>query len=180
MSNLNRVPTFDQIFEEPYDPAHEYRMITAKQFGNESFLNEFNEIFKKYNQTYSDCNLEYYVSKYSMSFGGTVTLSVYWPQDYRTEMKHVPMNDFIDFLLYVCSSFGIWLGMSVLSIGEFVNSIISYFRRPRKDDKVLIQQNLNKHFKARLIKLERGQTLVHLKIQAMFDYMKLRFELLEK
>ena len=55
------------------------------------------------------CNVDYYVTKLSPSYGSSVTLNVYWPQDSHIVIRHVPIYDLIDYLLYICSSFGIWV-----------------------------------------------------------------------
>ena len=128
MKVLHRVNTFYPVKNHTL----KYQMVNAHTLQNDTFLEEYNEIFKKYNVTYTDCFLSYYVSKVSISFGDMVTIGVFWPQDSRIKMEQVPNIELIDFLLYVCSSFGIWIGVSVLSIGQAINSIIGWYSGPEE------------------------------------------------
>lgn len=50
-------------------------------------------------------------------------MSVYWPQDPRVSINSVPIYDSIDYVLYICSTFGMWFGISVLSVGEMFRNI---------------------------------------------------------
>lgn len=72
-----------------------------------------------------DCDLKYYVSKTSLGYGPVVTVSVYWPQDSEFKINDVAKVELIDFLLYVTSSFGIWLGVSVISLFDWSKIIVS-------------------------------------------------------
>lgn len=172
-ATLRIVPTFSPVF----DLNSPYGMITAHDLLNRTFLAKFNEIYKKYNQTYLDCTLEYYVSKYSMSFGDKVTLSVYWPQDSQTVIRHVPSYDLIDYLLYVCSSFGIWLGISILSISDVITSISGMCRKSGRAETKCLEED-------RVTKVERSCKRLKRRVQigfiAMMEYMKLRFDLMER
>lgn len=172
-ATLGIVPTFSPVF----DLNSPYGMITTHDLLNRTFLAKFNEIYKKYNQTYLDCTLEYYVSKYSMSFGDKVTLSVYWPQDSQTVIKHVPSYDLINYLLYVCSSFGIWLGISILSISDMITSILGRCKKTGRAEVKCLQED-------RVMKVERDCKRLKRRVQigfiAMMEYMKLRFDSMER
>ena len=44
------------------------------------------------------CNLDYYVTKISTSYGSDLTVTVYWPQDSQVSTKFLPTYDPIDFI----------------------------------------------------------------------------------
>lgn len=41
---------------------------------------------------------------------------VNWPTGLDTNIEHVPRQNFVDFIVYICSTIGIWFGVSALSI----------------------------------------------------------------
>lgn len=43
-------------------------------------------------------------------------IGVYWPQDYFIRIDHVEDQLLIDFIVYICSSIGIWFGLSFCSL----------------------------------------------------------------
>lgn len=100
-------------------------ILSAGSYRNKTILNQFNKLYQRYNGTYLDCDLKYYVSKTSLGYGPVVTVSVYWPQDSEFKINDVAKVELIDFLLYVTSSFGIWLGVSVISLFDWSKIIVS-------------------------------------------------------
>ena len=181
MKVLHRVNTFYPVKNHTL----KHQMVNAHALRNDIFLEEYNEIFKKYNVSYLDCFLSYYVSKVSISFGDMVTVGVFWPQDSRIKMEQVPNIELIDFLLYVCSSFGIWIGVSVLSIGQTINGIIGWYSgRKNSTEENIIHPNeailrleaSNKRLESTHKRLNRS---VRTSLLAMIQYMKLRFEMIE-
>lgn len=125
-SEMNKVLTFSPIFDETL----QFPLLTAKHLRNDSFRANFMKLLEKCNVADTTCNLDYYVTKVSTSYGSDLTVTLYWPQDSQVSMKFLPTYDPIDFILYICSSFGIWLGVSVLSIGQ--------------DSKILVEKLLNR------------------------------------
>lgn len=111
--------------------------LSAGSFRNKSILKQFMEIYNNMSGWSYDCLINYYVTSVYTSNGNIVTISVFMPQDPKTIIHHKPQEDLIDFLMYITSSFGIWLGVSVLSIFELVRNIISKkFPSKRKTTRV--------------------------------------------
>ena len=124
------------------DMIHSYPIITSKHFRNDSFRNEFTKILAETVINRLSCAVDYYVSRIETSYGSSIGINVYWPRDSHVYIQHVPSQDPIDFLLYLCSSFGIWLGVSILSISHgLIHLIVNLFKA--KDDHGLNGQNLN-------------------------------------
>lgn len=167
VEKLGRVTTFNPIYSNQSD----YPMITADLLANQTFLNEFKEIYNSYNKSFSDCYLHYYVSKIAINPSYTTSISVYWPQETEISLIHVPVYDYIDFLTYVLSSFGIWFGISVMSFGELINSVID--RCSNKQGDIL-------HPDCKCKKLEKSNRQLRISMIAMLEYVDLRLDLLEK
>lgn len=113
-SEMNRVLTFSPIFDETL----QFPLLTAKYFRNDSIRANFVKSLEAHVVDDMTCNTDYYVTKIGSSYGSDLTVTVYWPQDSQVSMKFLPTYDPIDFILYICSSFGIWLEISVLSLGQ--------------------------------------------------------------
>ena len=174
ISKLNRITTFYPILDQKIN----YRMVHAQILRNDTFLNQFMKIYQKYNVSNPNCYIHYYVSKVSISFGPVVSVAVFWPQDSRVKMEYIPAYYLIDYLLYVCSSFGIWLGVSILSVGQMIRTIIDYHfgreKTRRKSKDVTIVQNPNY-----IILQKRLMRRMDSRFIALFEYMKLRLELMQ-
>lgn len=85
------------------------------------------------------CSVDYYVTRIGTSYGSSIGINIHWPRYSHLYIQHVPSQDPIDFLLYLCSSFGIWLGVSILSMSHgLIHLIVNLFKA--KDDR---NQNLN-------------------------------------
>lgn len=170
---FGRIHTFYPISESE---NMKYKMISSQILSDQTFLKSFNEIYKKYNKTLYDCHLQYLVSKFTLSFGTEVTVDVYWPQDSDILMNYVPVYDLIDYLLYVCSSFGIWFGLSVLSVSDSVISLLSHiFKCHRGTD---LQPHL-KDVQREVHRLKKSQRLIQIKYVSLMQFTKLKCELLE-
>lgn len=121
---------------------HSYPIITSKNFRNESFLNEFTNILAETVTNKFSCTFNYYVSRIGTSYSSSIGINVYWPRDSHVHIQHVPLQDPIDFLLYLFSSFGIWLDVSILSMSHgLIHLIVNLFKA--KDSRGLSDQNLN-------------------------------------
>ena len=121
---------------------------------------------QKYNKTYQDCYLEYFVSKNSINVDENLVIDVFWPQDSRSAMKHTPVYDMIDFLLYVCSSFGIWFGISVWSIGKSASLLCSKYCK--------IDAR-----KMHSCQCRRSNKCMQIKLMALMEYVSIRFDMLD-
>ena len=102
-----------------YDNALKFPVLSAKHLRNKEFLQQYKLVLGEiHGRSKRSCETYYTTSKVTKSYGQGVTVSVYYPDDASIFVKFFPLQDPIDFILYICSSFGIWIGVSVLSFGE--------------------------------------------------------------
>lgn len=180
IEKLGRAHTFHPVENDKLD----YPIITALSLRNRTFLGKFNAIYGKYNRTRLDCNLKYYITKIGMSFGPSVTISVYWPQDPLVWIDHVPVYDLIDYILYVCSSFGIWFGISVLSVGEVINSLIARLKPKAQNRGIETRSDRDKRYDREIELLRESQKKMNRRMKigflALMEYSRLQIEMIEK
>lgn len=132
ISELGLIDTFYPVEESTL----ELKPLFAIYLRNKTFLEHFNYIFKNYNRTYLDCHIKFYVSKISIAKATNMAVSVFWQQEPKLRIKYIPIYGMIDYALYVCSSFGIWFGVSVLSIGGYINTLILHRKRSKSVKKI--------------------------------------------
>lgn len=62
------------------------------------------------------CINHHYASKQVVSHTNNVRIGVYWPEEYFIVINHVEEQLLIDYIVCVCSSIGIWFGLSFCSL----------------------------------------------------------------
>lgn len=122
MENMNYVHTLQHIYE-PYD----YRMFNTHALRDPNISAQFERLNKR-NKRYdiSSCYLEYTVPKKKYDDMDEIFLIVEWPQDPGTDLSTVPDYVFIDFLIYICSSIGIWLGLSIYTLIDTLSNTLHF------------------------------------------------------
>ena len=164
IEKLGRIHTF-------YPESNQTRkdkIISSQVLKNVSFLKKFNEIYQSCDKTIHDCHLEYLVSKFTLSFGPDVVIYVNWPQDSHIGMRSVPFYDLIDYLLYVCSSFGIWFGVSMFTIGDVVIKMIEKCKTAA----------VAKSEKNEVEMLKRSHKRLHRSFVALVEYINIQRDLM--
>lgn len=74
------------------------------------------------------CRFEYQVPKIVFKELNRVLVHVNWPQDPGIATFTVADHAIIDYLIYICSSIGIWLGLSAYSILELIGHSVTNHR----------------------------------------------------
>lgn len=112
MSELNHVQTLGHVYGH-----YPYPIITPSKLLNETFQDKFMELKNRVMPDNPDnCHIEYNIPRSFTEPGNQMKVSIIWPQDNRTKLFHVGNQDTIDYLVYILSSIGIWLGLSIFSI----------------------------------------------------------------
>lgn len=119
VESLHRVDSFDFI-EKDYN----YPLLGMKSFLNETILSKVNDILSKTRLEPHFCYNHYYVSRLTVGISDSILLGVYWPEDYFTRIEHVKDQLLIDFVVYICSSIGIWFGLSFCSLSTLVETFL--------------------------------------------------------
>ena len=86
-----------------YDNSLKFPVLSAKHLRNETFVAEYQKIFGKPEKLSYACTVDYTSSKVTISHGSVVTVSVFFPQDASINVNYFPLQDSIDFILYICS-----------------------------------------------------------------------------
>ena len=116
--HLHHVDTFVPIYQDC-----EYPIIGRLSLINESFVENLNHLTDSQPIELRACHSRYYVSTVSVSFSNSLVINVLWPGGYFTDVSHVEEQILIDFIVYVCSSVGIWFGLSFCSFNTFIQNV---------------------------------------------------------
>lgn len=124
IAEMGHVHTLGHVYGEL-----DYPIITPQKLKNITFHDKFAKLKHSIFKTkILNCALIYNVPQAITDQGTNISVSVNWPQDSMIEIKFVPDQDSIDFIVYILSSIGIWFGMSVFTAISMVEkSIISRF-----------------------------------------------------
>ena len=161
IENLHLIDSFTPIKEDieynEHTKHNEYNLtlLGVEQLMNDSIRKRVNELFSEVPDEPIVCNSLYYVSKHTIGYSDQVVIGVYYPQEYFINISHVESQGLLDYVVYLCSSIGIWFGLSFCSLITPIN-------------KCLIRINKKK------IKIKPGKCIENsVKIQAMFQYFKI-------
>ena len=119
IQNFSLIDTLAPIFT-PYD----YPMITRTKLRNETIVDLFRREAEKAENPPCPCKFEYIVTRVYAYQDSDPMVKVYWPQDSRNDIRYFPSFPATDYIIYVCSSIGIWFGISVLSLFELVRESV--------------------------------------------------------
>lgn len=118
MKHMNLVHT-RALVKKIYD----YPILTPTKFENESILKTFlhlEKLVQKYD--FETCELLFHTTLTSEKSGHGHRIDIPWPA-HGFHLISVAMHDFIDYLIYILSSIGIWLGLSILSISSWIEGL---------------------------------------------------------
>lgn len=121
MKGMNYVHTLEHV-SHPYP----FPILTISSFRNESLNDQFMNLTKEYEKlSFPVCRLEYNIPKTRIEKQDErISIVVNWPQDPAIHVKSVASQQVIDFIIYICSTVGIWLGLSVFtSVDMIVRSL---------------------------------------------------------
>ena len=121
MAELGHVHTLGHVHDR-----YKLPILSSNSFRNKSIDSRFKKLFKaRTHLMYRICHLEYNLPKTSIEKYERTSLVVYWPQDPGIDIFKVADQLLIDFIIYVCSSIGVWLGLSVFSVLNIITSFVS-------------------------------------------------------
>ena len=124
LKQFKKVSTIAPVWND----SLKYPVLYAKHLRSKEFVKKFKKMFLRAQGVRYNCDIIYTSSKVTISYSSVVTVSVYYPQDASISVNYLPLQDPIDFILYICSSFGIWFGVSVLSCGGAVTDLVIKLR----------------------------------------------------
>lgn len=139
MKSMNYVHSFGHI-KEPYNS----RLMTPDILRNVTISRMIVDRLKYHkDKTYSPvCFFKYNIAKTRLEEDERLTIALNWPQSYGPITVRIPDQKIIDFIIYVCSSIGIWLGLSALSIGKNVcNNIIKMLTENEESSKKVLKSS---------------------------------------
>lgn len=111
---INRIGIVD-TFAPIYD-LYDLPLLGSEYFVNQSVLQQVNQIYNNMESEQNLCINHHYASKQVVSYTNNVRIGVYWPEEYFIVINHVEEQLLIDYIVYVCSSIGIWFGLSFCSL----------------------------------------------------------------
>ena len=120
IQKFSLVDTLAPIFT-PYD----YPVITGSRLRNETFVNLFRREAENAENPPCRCKLEYMVTRANAYQANYSWVNVYWPQESKNDIRYFPSFSATDYIIYVCSSIGIWFGLSVLSLFDMVQKAVT-------------------------------------------------------
>lgn len=120
MKEMKYVHTMEHVYER-----YQYPIINPKTIRIQSFHDQFMRFkIKIFSQKFLDCHLKYNVPQTMREEGDRISIMLNWPQDAGTAVSVVPYQESIDFLVYILSSVGIWLGLSIFSVTSTIEKAI--------------------------------------------------------
>ena len=114
----NIVTPFAQIF----DSNSTCYVSSYIDFMNDTFVDMINDVILK-EWPISACKHKLFVVTTDYYEDQKTSTSVFWPASEKYMIIHVPDQELIDYVVYVCSCVGIWFGLSIYSIYDSIITI---------------------------------------------------------
>lgn len=114
MERLKMVPTFGP-FIEPF----ELPIITSHHIRNKTVLRVIREAEKRHQTLNPDCHFKYHmyhITNIRDGRGKNVRVILKWPNNVDVVILYEKVQSFLDLVIYVSSSAGLWFGLSVIQI----------------------------------------------------------------
>lgn len=112
METFNRVVPFVPIGNE--EVYSNYKLIQLNFLRNEELVKKLISIIDKYKGV-RGCEVRFFITNPATRKDRYIRFTLYWPRDPTVEIRYLPKQELIDYVVYVCSSIGIWFGLSVFS-----------------------------------------------------------------
>lgn len=108
---------------------------------NEALRFKYREIVEKYQDIgRNSCSIRCLISKISYGKDENFQFRVSWPDGLYVDIEYTRRNTIIDLIVYICSSVGIWFGISAFSLFASVRNFFPQYCGGRKsigDDTVI-------------------------------------------
>ena len=157
LKEIDRVITQPHIYREHL----ENKFLSTSELRNQSISGKLNAIIDQHKLQHSDCDVMYYLSKMDVTKGRRVSIGINWPQDSEIIIKHVPQQELTDLILYVCSSFGIWFGLSVMTLFRYLQRLISFAKDKTANNELSMVKESRFHDAQRIKALELRLQMLH-------------------
>lgn len=123
---FNRIHTMSPLYEdELHHSQAKNRIVTTLMIRNliRNRNTSYSDKVKKIERSFNACEVQYHVTRSTAHRSADPLVSIYWPQDPQIEITTKPEWMLLDYIVYVCSSVGIWFGLSALTIFDSINQI---------------------------------------------------------
>lgn len=137
---------FNKSFVAPhiYDKRINYTLLSRWDLSLEGNMEKFENCTKSCQEydlkshTNLPCLFSYTYTKATMQPSNRTTLYLYAPQDPLIHVRHVARQETVEFLVYLCSCCGIWMGLSfftgLLQVSQFMEELLGcQFTRDEKE-----------------------------------------------
>lgn len=150
---LRIIPTLDQIYErrlprdaeqskaqrdnttidENKDYDETLPITTSYHVRNASLAMHLQSLIRKHTLINPECSIKYYVTTIKSSVGKSVKMTLNWPQDVTLTIRYSPVDDILDYIIYLSTCLGLWLGVAINDVMEwgrlFLLAFCSWLKR---------------------------------------------------
>lgn len=129
-ANGEAIKNYNMItpFVPTYDSSLNSYIPSSIDFKNKTFVSIMNNLLQ-HKLNMSVCKANFFTTYIVLKSDKKLTVSVFWPYSETLQFKHIPDQELIDFIVYICSCIGIWFGLSAYSMCGGVLMIYSLFTR---------------------------------------------------
>lgn len=124
-NELLKVRNHVSPFVKTYEPL-DIHYPTYNDFKNATFLNMFTDILGKVERIDPSCKFKSFKTDSVAHDHERMRVKVNWPVSETFSVKYIPDQDFIDFIVYICSCIGIWFGLSFYSFHDGIVELYSF------------------------------------------------------
>ena len=153
MKLLGIIPTFDQIYErqlsrdaeqskaeqdtttidENKDYDDTLPITTSYHVRNVTLAMRLQSLIRKHTLIYPECSIKYYITTIKSSIGKGVKMTLNWPQDVTLTIRYSPVDGTLDYIIYLSTCIGLWLGVAINDVMEsghlFLLAFCSWLKR---------------------------------------------------
>lgn len=153
-----------------------YPVLITEALRNDTISNIYEEITsteteKSYSCVISSNNAK---SVTHPSEDGTLIINVLWPDQFHFDIYHVANSHLIDYIIYVCSSFGFWFGLSVFSLCDSIRQFLykTSINTPAKERKTRTVENEAENIERLRSQLKRLRRVMEIELHEIKEKLK--------
>lgn len=129
MVKMNHVITFVPT----YDRTLTQQIFTVDDFSNQILMHQLRQIMNKKIRL-NECTTRHFITSSDVSRHFYHTVSVHWPRK-NIDQRHVALEEFIDYFVYLASCIGLWFEFSFFSITNSIKYLSKVMKRSGSDHK---------------------------------------------
>lgn len=142
MRELQHVHTLEHV-SNPYP----YPILHSGSFRNETLNDKFMELNGNLSKaSFTACHFEYNIPRVRIEQDERIAIVVNWPQDPSFNVQSMPDQDIIDFIIYICSTVGMWLGLSVFSCFDLFMNSVSKLHAKNENENIQNSKRIEKEY----------------------------------